>query len=65
MNTDAASEGGSDIAPTTEFPTLTETQNKELETAFVNGKFQDAAVLRDLTHRLELTDNQIQVGTFS
>lgn len=60
--TDAASEA-SDVAPA-EAPPLTEEQGKELEKAFVSGKFQDAAVLRDLTHKLELSDNQIQVSTY-
>ena len=41
--------------------TLTEAQTKELEKVYINNQFQDAAVLRELSHRLELTDNQIQV----
>lgn len=44
-----------------DLPTLTEPQTKELEKVYINGQFQDAAVLRELSHRLELTDNQIQV----
>ena len=44
-----------------DLPTLTEAQSKELEKVYMNGQFQDAAVLRELSHRLELTDNQIQV----
>ena len=56
---DAASET-SEIAPT-ELPALAESQSKELEKAYITGHYQDAAVLRDLAHRLELTDNQIQV----
>ena len=44
-----------------DLPTLTEAQSKELEKVYINGQFQDAAVLRELSHRLELTDNQIQV----
>ena len=56
---DAASET-SEVA-STELPTLTESQSKELETAYISGQYQDAAVLRELAHRLELTDNQIQV----
>ena len=56
---DAASET-SEVA-STELPTLTESQTKELEKAYINGQYQDAAVLRELARRLELTDNQIQV----
>ena len=44
-----------------DLPTLTEAQTKELEKVYINGQFHDAAVLRELSHRLELTDNQIQV----
>lgn len=56
---DAASETSE--VTSSELPTLTEAQIKELEKAFINGQFQDAAILRSLSHRLELTDNQIQV----
>ena len=57
--TDAGSET-SEVA-SSEFPALSESQSKELEKAYVNGHFQDAAFLRDLSHRLDITDNQIQV----
>ena len=56
---DAASET-SEVA-STELPTLTESQIKELDKTYISGQYQDAAVLRELAHRLELTDNQIQV----
>ena len=62
--TDAASES-SDVAASSELPALTEVQSKELERAYANGQFQDAAVLRELTHRLDLTDNQVQVRQMS
>lgn len=58
-HSDAASET-SEVASTELLP-LTESQNKELEKVYINGQYQDAAVLRELAHRLELTDNQIQV----
>ena len=58
-HTDAASET-SEVA-STELPPLAESQSKELEKVYTNGQYQDAAVLRELAHRLELTDSQIQV----
>ena len=57
--TDATSET-SEVA-STELPPLAESQSKELEKVYTNGQYQDAAVLRELAHRLELTDSQIQV----
>ena len=62
-HTHSLSDANSDTSEvaSSELPALAETQSKELEKAYLNGQFQDAAVLRELSHRLELTDNQIQV----